>query len=691
MLKRTLALWLAILTAITVIAVAPAGADYTSGDWGYTVSNGEATINRYYGSAASVTIPSTIGGYSVTGLTCWIDSGRERGIFYGKSTTSVTIPDSVTTIGGWAFRDCTSLTGVTIPDGVTSIGYGAFYYCTSLTSVTIPDGVTTIGGNAFFNTAYYNDDANREDGMLYIGHHLIEAKADISGAYSIKPGTLTIAEDAFYERTSLTSVTIPDSVTMIGGWAFCKCTSLTSVTIPDGVKKIGGYAFYSCTSLTSVTIGDSVTTIGDGAFENCSLTSVTIPDSVTTIGSEAFYVCTSLTSVTIPDGVKKIGGSAFFGCTSLTSVTIGDSVTEIGYAAFLSCTSLTSVTIPDSVTTIGSYAFYNCSKLNTVYYTGSQSQWNAISIGSDNDPLKNASKVYNYTSHNYTPVVTPPTCTEGGYTTYTCSHCGDTYIANEVPALGHNYLAVVTAPTCLEGGCTTYTCSICGDSYTADEVPALGHNFGSWRTMIPASCESVGVEARGCTRCDEVETRMLAATGHSPGEATITNEIAATCVEAGGYDVVVTCTGCGKELSRETVVIPATGHDYVSSAVTAPTCACAGFTTYTCKHCGDSYISDETPALGHSFANSVCTVCGAIHYGDANGDGEINMKDIVLIRKYLANFDDEYETSLFEVTVGADVNASGEVTMKDIVLLRRYLANYDDETGTSTETLGKAS
>ena len=270
--------------------------------------------------------------------------------FWGcTNLRNIKIPNNVESIGDYAFYNCTSLTSVTIPNSVTSIGNDAFYGCSSLTSVTIPDSVTSIGYSALssctsltsIEVSYDNENYSSVDGVLFDKDKtkLIQYPAGSNRTiYSIPNSVISIGSDAFVGCTSLTSVTIPNSVTSIGGSAFSGCTNLTSITIPDSVTSIGSYAFEDCTSLTSVTIGNSVTSIGGSAFSGCtSLTSITIPDSVTSIGDYAFYECTSLKSVTIPDSVTSIGDYAFYECTSLKSVTIPNSVTSIGHNAFYGC------------------------------------------------------------------------------------------------------------------------------------------------------------------------------------------------------------------------------------------------------------------------------------------------------------------------------------------------------------------
>ena len=289
--------------AMVVLCAVCAGAE-TYGDFEYDVlDSGTVKITKYIGNAEKVDISAEI---------------------YGKSVTS---------IGDWAFENCTSLTSITIPDSVTCIEWYAFQGCTSLTSITIPNSVTSIGDLAF-------------DGCTSLK------------SIKIPNGVTSIGESAFYGCSSLTSITIPNSVTSIDDYAFSGCTSLASITIPSSVTCIGDDAFGGCTSLTNITIPNSVTSIGDLAFDGCtSLKSIKIPNGVTSIGESAFYCCASLTNITIPNSVTSIGGWAFSGCTSLKSITIPNSVTSIGGYAFYNCTSLKSITIPDSVTEIGYSAF----------------------------------------------------------------------------------------------------------------------------------------------------------------------------------------------------------------------------------------------------------------------------------------------------------------------------------------------
>ncbi len=288
------------------------------------------------------------------------------------------------------------------------------------------------------------------------GYTLVIAKQDktiIIPATCKELPVTAIGNSAFSGCSTLTSITIPDSVTSIGNYAFRDCSALTSITIPDGVTSIGNYAFWGCSSLTSITIPDSVTSISDYyAFEGCSsLKKATMPafaieyipkqnleeviiTSGESIGWYAFSGCSSLTSITIPDSVTRIGTKAFSGCSSLTSITIPDGVTSIGDEAFSGCSSLTSITIPDSVTSIGTKAFSGCSSLTEIKFKdmASYCQINGLSSVDRNKVYIGRQKLTEMTS-----IVIPDGVTSiGSYAFEGCSSLESITIPDSVTSIG---------------------------------------------------------------------------------------------------------------------------------------------------------------------------------------------------------------------------------------------------------------
>ena len=368
---------------------------------------GGCAITKYRGKGGEVNVPPTIGGRKV------VEIGRE------------------------AFMFCSSLTSITLPEGVTSIGDRVFYDCSSLTRVVLPDSIGEMKGNPFDKCGSLVDISvspshpmlSVVDGVLFDKNkkQLICYPCSLTAThYDVPLGVTSIGNFAFDYCSSLTSITLPESireirnnpfgrceklreisvtpshgmfsvvdgvlfdkqeqhliccpcaleashyevpfgVTSIGEYAFCDCKGLKNITLPGSVTSIGECAFWDCKGLENITLPDGVTSIGDGMFWGCSsLTSIKLPKGVKSIGDRAFYKCSSLTSIMLPKGLTSIGDWAFCECRSLTSITLPEGVTSIEGRMFSDCSSLTSITLPKSLMSIDDYAFWGCSSLRSI-------------------------------------------------------------------------------------------------------------------------------------------------------------------------------------------------------------------------------------------------------------------------------------------------------------------------------------
>lgn len=475
--KRLLSILLAaalLIGLVPTLLLPAAAAGYTSGDFTYKLNDdGSAIITRYSGSAAALTIPSSLDGHTVkqigsyafgknttltsvsipetvteleysafTGCTSLtavtIPSGLTKAgspgsgafsgcsalttvqfgsgltsipeaLFEGTGLKTVTLPESVTSIGSWAFANCAKLEQVSFPANLTSIGLSAFENCTALTAVTLPKRLTELGGAVFENCSALKSvwipksltnngfgdgfkgctaltDITFETGITKIADY----QFDGSPIKSITiPGTVTtVGMSAFSDCANLTAIDLPSSVTEIDGYAFSS-TGLTAVTLPKHLRKLGTDAFAGCTALksvfiplslqtvsspfrkctalTDVTFEDGRTELPDTLLEGSGVRQLTVPQTVTKIGYSAFAGCTQLTAITLPAGLRKLGDEAFKGCTALTGVALPDSLTDLGYGVFRGCSALTAVEFPAGIAWIsGSSMLRNCTSLRSV-------------------------------------------------------------------------------------------------------------------------------------------------------------------------------------------------------------------------------------------------------------------------------------------------------------------------------------
>ena len=404
-----------------------------------------------------------------------------------NNIVEVVISNGVTSIGKYAFYNCSGLKSVTIGESVTSIKDYAFRGCNNLTSVIW--NAKECADFGLYKTPFYNKDSSNPNG---------------TNDYDIRPKIISFSfgNNVKYipaylcsGLSALTAATIPNSVTGIGKNAFSGCSGMTTVTISNSLTTIENNVFSGCSSLTSVTIPNSVTGIGENAFNGCSeLTSVTIGNSVTTIAESAFKDCSSLTSIEIPNSVESIDDNAFYACKSLKSVIIGENVTSIGTNVFMGCHNLTSFV------------------------------WNAKNIGfhSDNNPFCHFVSGYGY-SYDLRKQITSFTFGDNVeyISGFLCSGMSNlTYITigKNVTGIGNNAFygcSSLKSDINLNGVTTIgnnafYGCSSLKSDINLNSVTTIGNNAfqgccGLTKVAIGDDATSIGQEAfRGCTYLEDI-------------------------------------------------------------------------------------------------------------------------------------------------------------------------------------------
>ena len=573
---------------------------------------------------------------------------------------SVQVPGSVTAIKNGTFRECNNLKKVILNEGITGIEQYAFYDCELLEEISIPGTVTTVGNSAFYRCK------NLKNIEIPEGVTKIDGSAFIfcSSLEQIKlPQSLTsIGSGAFDNCTSLISVELPDNA-IISSDTFKECKNLSDIVIsdtnnnyivkngilynknmtrilcypagikdtefsvPETVKTIGDFAFYGAKVLESINIPDSVTNIGTDAFGECSgLKEVVIPDSVTSMGEAVFYKCTSLEKVKLSVNITSPNPAVFQYCSSLKEVVLPESMKFISFFMFSYCKEITNVVLPDKLNSILSSAFQNCDNLKNITVP------------------KNVTTIQDYALGYY---YDEQSATYKKYDDFTISGYAGSKAQEYAEANGIRFIELNEKET-------TDGIKI---EYSKDDSSIGGDNE-----------EKISLESRQLTESDE-EYSKIDFTGKIEDSDAKPEDVKSVTYEISLKNE----SGQTVQPSEKVTVKIPVPDGYMGENCKVYYVNEKGKFTNMNAVCQNGFLIFET---GH-FSTYLVTetnikTVSEITYGDANGDGKIDSRDAVVIKKYVAGF-----TGFTIDLEASDVNADGKVDTRDAVKILKKIAGFD--------------
>lgn len=576
----------------------------------YTIINNTATITKYSGSSSDLIIPSKINGYRVTEIGSFVFS-------LNRNLESITIPDSVISIGAQAFNNCTELVDVKLSNSLKKIEDLAFGGCSKLKSIIIPENVDYIGDRAFL-------------GCISIETIVVSNK---NITFDSRNNCNAIIETATNELiVGCKNTSIPNDINIIGSYTFSvNRNPSVKIYLPDSIKRIESYAFYG-NNFTSITIPSSVTSIGANSFRDSQkLTYIEIPDSVNQIENWTFANCKNMSGIKIPNTLKSIGDFAFWGCSSLNRITI-----------------------PYNVTSIGESAFYGCSDDFTIYgYKGSFAEQYAYANKYKFIAIDNHNHAFSELSRK------KASCIDEGQIKSICSVCGEVKI-ERIPLTNHVITnVIIIRPTCIREGYTSHICGKCGYSYDDSFVNATDEH--SFENGICKVCGHPDIKSLNSVTINEPYVVNINNNGQikyykfTPKQNGTLHFYSSGSYDTYGYLYntemnLLTSKDSGAEDNNFNI-------DYDVFAGQTYLLACR---MYSFEIVGEFIIS-------------VNFVPDEVLIGDTNKDGIISISDVTTIQRHLAGI----ETFTDEQLALADTDGDGEINIIDATHLQKYLAEFD--------------